>query len=505
MSIRITGMNSGLDTDSMVKELVNAYEKQGEKYTKARTKTEWKQEAWKTLNSKIKSFYSKYASNMRFSDAYNKKSTTVSDSSKASIIAGNNAIKGTQTLEINKLASAGYMTGGQLDSGVTGTTKISSLVSIGEEETVKIKISRGKGDPLEVSVNKDTTVEELTAKINAISDMSANYDSGNGRIYIGSNNMGTENDFNFDDNTGKASDILKKLKLTSEDGAVKKAASNAEIVLNDVTYTSSSNTFSVNGLTITAKEKTEAGSKLSIVTDSDVDGIYDSIKGFVKEYNSLINELDKLYNAKSASKYEPLTDDEKDAMTDTEIEKWEQTIKDSLLRRDSDVSSISNAMRNSMLKAYEVKVGGQSIGTFSLSSFGIGTAGYFDTADNEKNALHIDGDSDDEFTSANSDKLKAMIASNPDAVQGFFSQLIEGLYDEMNKIQGTSDNYTSYGSFYSDKKLQSDYDDQDKQVSKWEDYVADIEEKYYKQFTAMETSLSKIQSQESSLSQLFSS
>ena len=30
MSIRLTGMNSGLDTDSMVKELVNAYEKQGQ-------------------------------------------------------------------------------------------------------------------------------------------------------------------------------------------------------------------------------------------------------------------------------------------------------------------------------------------------------------------------------------------------------------------------------------------------------------------------------------------
>ena len=56
--IRITGMNSGLDTDAMVRELVNAYEKQGEKYSKAKTKTEWKQEAWMTLNGKIKNFFS---------------------------------------------------------------------------------------------------------------------------------------------------------------------------------------------------------------------------------------------------------------------------------------------------------------------------------------------------------------------------------------------------------------------------------------------------------------
>ena len=108
--IRITGMNSGLDTDSMVKELVNAYEKQGEKYTKAKTKTEWKQEAWNTLNGKIKNFFTKQVDKMKFSSAYSKKKTTVSDSSKASVIASNSAVNGTQTLKINKLAKAGYLT-----------------------------------------------------------------------------------------------------------------------------------------------------------------------------------------------------------------------------------------------------------------------------------------------------------------------------------------------------------------------------------------------------------
>ena len=98
MSIRITGSASGLDTDSMVKELVHAYDEQGQKYTKAKTKTEWKQEAWTTLNGKIKNFYSKYASNMRFTDKYNAKTTTVSDSSKASVIADNTAPGGIQKL-----------------------------------------------------------------------------------------------------------------------------------------------------------------------------------------------------------------------------------------------------------------------------------------------------------------------------------------------------------------------------------------------------------------------
>ena len=75
--IRITGSASGLDTDAMVKELVSAYDEKGQKYKKAKTKTEWKQEAWATLNNKIKNFFTKQANNMRFSSAYMKKKTTL--------------------------------------------------------------------------------------------------------------------------------------------------------------------------------------------------------------------------------------------------------------------------------------------------------------------------------------------------------------------------------------------------------------------------------------------
>ena len=58
------------------------------------------------------------------------------------------------------------------------------------------------------------------------------------------------------------------------------------------------------------------------------------VKDFLTQYNALINEMTSFYNADSAKGYEPLTDEEKDALSDTEVEKWEQKIKDSLLRRD---------------------------------------------------------------------------------------------------------------------------------------------------------------------------
>ena len=503
MGIRITGSASGLDTDAMVQELVKAYDEKGKTYTKTRTKTEWKQEAWATLNNKVKSFYSKYAESMRFSDVYNKKATTCSDSSKASIVASGNAVNGTQTLEVESLAKSAYLTGAELKKDVNGkaVTKETTLAELGVlagGSKTAITINKGKpdesgtyADHKKFDLDGDMTLADVEKFIGEAGYV-ANFDEGTGRFFISAKESGADNNFEF---AGDA-DVLGALGFIGGDSH-KIQGEDAVIYLNEARFTSSDNTFSINGLTITAKDVTD-GKKLNIVTDTDYDSIYNNIKSFIKEYNSLINEMDKLYNAESAGKYEPLTDEEKDALTDTEIEKWEKKIKDSLLRKDSDLDTISSAMRNAMLQGYEIN------GTnYSLSSFGIETLGYFNAADNEKNAYHIAGNPDDPDSSSKEDKLKAMIAGNTADTAEFFQKLVGGLYDAMNQVQSRTDNYTSFGSFYSDKKLQNDYVEQTKQIDKWEKYVADIEEKYYKQFTAMESSLSALQSQQSYISQLF--
>ena len=111
MTIRITGMNSGLDTESIITELVSAQSAKKNSLVKAQTKLSWKMDAWKTLNSYIYSFYTGTVSDLRFSTAYAKKKTPVSNSSVASVIADANATDGVQTLKVNKLAKSGYLPG----------------------------------------------------------------------------------------------------------------------------------------------------------------------------------------------------------------------------------------------------------------------------------------------------------------------------------------------------------------------------------------------------------
>lgn len=271
----------------------------------------------------------------------------------------------------------------------------------------------------------------------------------------------------------------------------------AEIWLNGVQYTGSSSTFTINNLTIDALATT-GNDEISITTSTDTQGIYDKVKDFLTEYNNIINEMTKLYNADSSKGYDPLTDDEKDSMSDKEIEKWETKIKDSLLRNDTTLSGVMSAMTTAMSQAVEIN--GKK---YSLSSFGIHTLGYLNAADNEQNAYHIDGDEDDTNTSGNADKLMTAISEDPDTVMQFMQQVTTNLYNAIgDKMKSTT--LSSAFTIYNDKQMATQYTDYTKLIKEWETKISDKEDYYYKKFSSMESALAKLNSTQSSLSGYFS-
>lgn len=804
MSIKITGMNSGLDTDAIIKELVSAQSEKKTKLEKEQTKLEWKQTAWTDLNKKIKSFYSSALSNFRFSGSYKKKKTTSSNDSVATVTAGDSAVNGSQSLVVKQLAKSGYLTGGKLSNNksVSGSTTLSALtggkIAADDSASFSVKV---KGKETTIDLKGTSSVQDVISQLNK-AGVNASFDADNQRIFVSVSESGAANDFELNANnvnglqalsglglltkeemnryanqnselaalydgtdlnttaaksyiTEKATafasslqsqtaspekvqsyyDAITKLNedwdasenktayekaladygtkevveenqkildekkeylellekknalgegesLSAEDAekladyenkyntpptftkedldaeqeelnaagkafdaydtyqnsvkeqenAIKSAAKNAKILndyyaeaytdqlkgvtgdtytekldsvnaritektangedtseleslqkllttmsgneqiysgtgvtadditydasttgilnraetavtqeaaaayeavhhasdyltginnavrvvgqdavieLNGAEFTSANNSFAINGLTITAKTVSNVVGKdendnpiyeaTQLNTEDDVDGIYDMIRNFFKEYNDLIKEIDTLYGAESAKDYEPLTSEEKDAMTDDEIEKWEKKIKDSLLRRDSNLGDIRSTLKTAMQASFTI--GGKN---YSLASFGISTQGYFDAADGEKSLLHIDGDSADTVSSGNTDKLKQMIATNPDTVSSFFTKLATNLYDSMQKMSRSSGNRT-FGNFYDDKVLNSQYDDYKSKISKQEEKLNNLEDKYYKMFSSMETQLSKINSTSNYISSMLGS
>ena len=507
---RLSGMISGMDTESLISQLMEARKTKVTKVKKQQMKQNVKQDAWKDLNSKLKNLQSKYVSTMRFSGAYAKKTTKVSDSSVASVITGEGATNGVQELEVKDLAKTAYLTGGEVTtaSGEKGNfnalTKMSDL-GINNNGTFKLTVG---GESKNITFGADSTISDV---LNQFKDagLNASFDEKNQRFFISAKNSGEASDFKLEATGGNSTKALSALGLMTDEvktemqskfnvtvkgnSANKVDGQDAEIKLNGATFKSSSNTFEINGLTITANNKTTNG-PVTLSTQTDTDGIYDMVKSFLKEYNTVINEIDKLYNAASAKGYEPLTSEEKDAMSDTEVEEWEKKMKDSILRRDENVGSIGDALKAAMSGG--ISVGGKQM---YLSDFGINTLGYFNSPDNEKNAYHIDGDPDDGNTSGNADKLKAMIASDPDSTIKFFMGLSQNLYGKMSDLSKSVDGYRSFGSFYDDKKMKSDYDSYTSKITEMEQKLNDYEDKWYKKFAKMESAMAKMQAKTNAL------
>lgn len=523
MAIRITGMNSGLDTESIIQELASARSIKVQSIQKAQTKLSWKIDAWKGLNTKIYSLYTDVLSDMRFSTAYAKKTTKVSNSNAVSVITGSNAVNGVQSLKIERLAKAGYLTGAQVKNAdannteaITGDTKLSDLGAVasaageGGESKFKFDIKVGDGEKNKLEFGADAKISDVVSALKA-KGVNANFDEKNGRFFVSSTSTGEAYDFDITavDGDDKSLSTLKSLglyvdpnnKKNDKDGqyddslATKIDGVNAKIILNGAAFESDDNTFEINGLTYNVMQVT-GNEEVTISTENDTSGIYDMIKNFLTKYNELINEMDKLYNADSASKYEPLTDEEKDAMSEKEIETWENKIKDSLLRRDSTLGSVSSALKQIMMEG--VEVGGKKM---YLSDFGIETLSYFTAAENEKNAYHIDGDPDDANTKSNGDKLKTAIANDPDTVTEFFSALSKNLYDSLTKQMSSTD-YSSAFTVYNDKEMKKELSDYDSKISDAQDKLNDYLDKWYAKFSKMETAMAKMQSKTDALTNM---
>ena len=703
MPIRLSGMVSGMDTESLVSALVSSYNLKKDNLVKAQTKLSWKQEKWKTMNTSIYNFYSGKLSNTRFSANYSLKSSTVSNDKYAKVTASSSAVNGTQKLKVKQLASTGYLTGGEIKaadgSKITGSTKLSDIIGT-TDGSISIKTSSGTKN---IDITEDMNVNQFVAKLKD-AGVNASFDEANGRFFISSKVSGKDGDFSLTANNDNGLNALQKLgiyavsvadkaeytrlasladgsddynaelesmytKTTAKDvaksyadkynaaknkldimaaddtwdhtytledyianikeetpkildaydsykvekkdsegntvkdsdgnivyeydteamekdgvkdkydadvrkktsnesmikvyddntkvigdtkdyvtigddgkavadeanekvvqevndtndsrraqakalldskiamastaadgaassGAVRIDGEDSEIELNGAKFTNNTNNYSINGLTIQALGLTGTD-EVSITTDTDVDGIYDMIKGFLKDYNDLVKSVDVAYNAASAKGYEPLTSDEKDAMSDDEVEKWETKIKDSLLRKDSTLGGVLDTMKNDMALSFNVN--GK---LYSLSSFGISTLGYFNSPENETGVLHIDGNKDDTYTSANTDKLRAMIASDPDTVIDFFSQLSTKLYTDLGNKMATSSTSSAY-TIYNDKQMNTQYSEYNTKISEAEDKVTTWEDYYYSKFSAMESEIAKMNAQSSSLSGLF--
>ena len=404
--------------------------------------------------------------------------------------------------------------------GITSTqsNKISTGSSLWEN---RVKLGLGKYDTKEKlndalknftvngakidNITADTTVDGLLTAINNNKDagVTATYLGSENKFVLSSNEKGEGRKITLGadpkDTTDAANLIFGGVSQDGTDGEM-------SILYNGVqtTITSSSNTFSIDGLDIRATNTFNTGSAtaeggVSFTASADTEKVTETVKKFIEAYNAMIDEVRTQATTKPDSNYKPLTDDQKNEMNETSIKNWEDKAKEGILYNSSALKDLDNATQ----------------GIFS--SMMINGVSYDDL---EKIGISFS----DDYTAGgkivfDEEKFKTAMDSDPEKV----SDLFTGTHGIVNTIDSTlstyatryaSKNGNSYGVLIEEagseklsltltnNSIYKELKDMQETITNLQSQLSTEQDRYISQFTHMERLINQMNSQSSYLSQL---
>lgn len=561
MNMRIGGLASGMDIDSMVSELMSAQRTRLNTIEQDQQIAEWKQENYQEVNRTIANFIvnTKTAfglaqststgsiSNVSVDNLTWVKSANISDSDLADVTAYAAAEQGSYYVNVTQLAtnwscaSSAAISAGDTDDLVT-------QFGIDASDTINFTITTNSGS---VTINETdldgVSISDIVTDINEANiGVTAIYDSDLDRFFLQTDNTGEENTVEITDSSvfaGGGTFITgagNKLKLQYLD-----ASHVAHDVADSVSYTGenalldfgaatgisqSSNSFTINNIRFDLKETGDA----SINVNTNVSAVYEKVSQFVTSYNSLMETIGTELTEQRYSDYRPLTDEQRDSLTDTQIDQWEIKAKSGLIKSDTLVTRVFQSVRSGMYQEVEDAIGSYD----QLVEIGITTQGYssgsmggqlaIDEAD-LREAIETDVDSVLElfFKEPSTDlqiKSESQMTSEEITQKRSESGLINRLYDnlaagikdivikagygddaELLRKVNTSillDFAVDYGGV---SMLDDDIEDYEDRIDDLSDYLTTVEDRYWRQFSAMEQALQQLNQQSAWLTQQLSS
>lgn len=274
---------------------------------------------------------------------------------------------------------------------------------------------------------------------------------------------------------------------------------NAKFTINGLDTERHTNNFQIDGVTFQLKQTFDAIeeniSPVSINVTNDSEAVFENIKEFVETYNTLIDEINKKVNEPFHRDYSPLTDEERESLTEKQQEDWEEMARSGLLRRDSILQSLLSTMRTDFYSP----VNNDAAGSINqLAQIGITTTNNY----MEGGKLEI-----------NEAKLKEAIESDPSGVENLFrgdgneygekgiarrltdsiNQTMDRIYERAGRATATNHQFT----------LGRNLNDIEQQMDRFEDRLGQIEDRYWRQFTAMEKAMQQANSQAMYMQQQF--
>lgn len=620
--IQLSGLASGMDTQSIVNDLMKAERIRVDRFEQDNTYNTWTQEAYNTVNKDTADFIMKTKNNLGMSTTTSTgltldsadlgwmKTSSSSNDSAFTVTALSSAVNSSHTIEVSQLAKGVNVVGSQLD--ITGSTnlraigvgaagtieltvggtaktvsynetdsidtfignlnaelggavasfddvnnkinldfsaasgpvnitsdsglltgsdaafetglsmgvdysnaingsamKISSeatLADIGIAVDSSVTFEKSNGEQTSISYAATDTISSFLDKINNSSaGINASFDSNTGRLFMSTDKTGAEAQIKVVSDSGNLF-TGGTAKLGTADLSVAQTGQDAAVKLDGADFTFSSNQFEVNGMSFNVKSTTTKEESINIGTNTDE--IVDRIKTFVEDYNKLIDGMNKKLSEKEYRDFKPLTKDQKEAMSEEEVKLWETKAKSGLLRSDDIVQRMISTTRAGLYEGVKLDSGGTSY----LYDIGITTA-------DKSGKLKIDEDKLRTAISQDPDKVVDTLYKRPDSAivddaekranTGVLYRMVDDMVDGMKEIinkAGTGDNKELYRSVQSSilldfvksgsqSLIDKDIDSVKLRIERENSRLASVEERYWKQFTAMEKAISNMNQQ----------
>ncbi|PYZ92813.1 flagellar capping protein [Salipaludibacillus keqinensis] len=339
----------------------------------------------------------------------------------------------------------------------------------------------------------DQTLAQVMTEMNkSASGINVFYDEFSDKVAISRTQTGNFNpEVGGNEITFSGDFFSKGLKLDNNE---EKAGTNAVFTVNGLETHRQSNTFTMNGVSMTLQQTFEKGANsVTIGASTDVDKIMDTIKSFVDEYNELVEMTNEKTSQEFYRDYRPLTDDQKDAMTDREIERWEEKAMSGLLRNDRTLQGGFNTFRSDMYTP--VNTGLESAFN-QIAQIGITTTNNF----RDGGKLEI-----------NEDKLRKAIETDAEAVFQLFAAdgptnadkglarrvraSADGLINQISQTAGGLRGRNLNHQFTLGRQMNNLED----RISNFERRMQQVEQRYWSQFNAMEKAVAQANAQAESL------
>jgi flagellar hook-associated protein 2 len=497
---RLTGFASGMDTDSIVKKLMNAESISLNKLKQNQQKQTWLSDTYRQWNADLLAFRSNTILNMSLSKTYNTFDVTSSQENAVSATASGSSLAGTYSVEVKQLASSANFIGNKVSLDPTKTlgNDVQGTAKLPADTSITINVNDDPGKTAVITIKTTDTINDVVAKINGAKDstgkslgLQAFYDPTLQQFTMKTKETGAAAKIDLSMNTSAESQSFLQNTLCLDTTTLVAAGQNANVIFNGNEITTlTTNNATIMGINFSFKSPTVAASTVTV--SQNTDGVMNNIKDFVEKYNSLLDKMNKAVTEPIYRDYLPLLEEQRSEMSEKQIEMWEGKAKSGLLRSDSILTGVTNKMRGVLTSIVD---NGSSYN--SLASIGISTRSYQD-----KGKLYVD-----------ESKLRAAIQEDPAVVEKLFSQLgdaskgTSGVISQLSEVlQGGIKELTNKAGYignnqYDQSVIGKLLSNTQTDISQQTEKLVRKEAHYYRQFAAMEQAISRFNSQSSWLYQ----